>query len=627
MGRHSLPDDSASYGAGASPALEPPRQERPPSRQERRGTRRRAVLIATALVLAVGTGAAVAVRTDVLPLGDDCEERSVRLRVAAAPDIAPVLRAVADRARKRHLTSDGHCLDVRVSARSGAEMATELARGGREDRGSGGRGSGGRGSGGGGRAYEVWLPDSALWVDRAASSDGAPPLETVGNVASSPVTLATMPSAAERLGWPEKSYSWAGIAGAATGEKELRVGSADPARSATGLLALTAIQRSTAKERGKDAETRTAAAAELLAERAAPGDTQVMATLPKNDSGTEKGKPQRNQALLVSEQAAFAHNTSANSAPDLKLFYPKDGGTLLDYPYTLVDEESLGTKKSRAASRFQTLLGDAQGRRALTRAGFRLQDGGAEPAVTHRAGGREPQPYGAAPADPPSAGTVRAALGMWTITVQSARLTLVVDASASMSSAVPGRAGQSRMDVTKASLLQGLSQFTPDDEIGLWEFATRLEGERDYRELVPTARLGDRGGDGTTQRDRLTSAFGRLHPIPGGATGLYDTALAAYEKARETYRPGKFNALVVLTDGANQDPDSISRKKLTEKLKRLSGGDRPVPLIAIAVGPDADEEACEDLAGATGGSAHQVDDPAQIYSVILKAVMAAGSKH
>lgn len=45
---------------------------------------------------------------------------------------------------------------------------------------------------------------------------------------------------------------------------------------------------------------------------------------------------------------------------------------------------------------------------------------------------------------------------MWTITVQGPRLTAVVDASGSMATIVPVR-NRSRMDVTKASLIQALA--------------------------------------------------------------------------------------------------------------------------------------------------------------------------
>ncbi|MER7414292.1 substrate-binding and VWA domain-containing protein [Streptomyces cacaoi] len=603
MPRHSLPDGSGSAGTrGARPT-----SGRRPRRGQ--GSRRRTVVLATAFVVALGAGTAVAARTGVLPFTDGCED-SVGLRIASSPDIAPALRSLAAHAREEKTTSDGRCLDVRVSERTGAEVADSLR----------------RGSVGASADYDVWLPDSRIWVDRVTSSGRAPRLETLGDVAGSPLALAVVPSAAGKMGWPDKRYSWSSIAGAATGEGDLRVGSADPARSATGLLALTRMHSAAVEKGGGKSETQAAAAAKQLAERTAPGDSQVLATLPRDDSGAELGNPQRNQALIVSEQAAYAHNKAAGDAPGLRLFYPKEDATALDYPLTLVDSDKLSTEKSRAALRFQTLLGDDTGLRTLARHGFRKPGGKADARLARAAGARSPQPWKATPGDPPSTRNVRATLGMWTITVQSARFLLVVDASASMAQPVPGRPGQSRMDVTKASLIQGLSQFTPQDEVGLWEFATRLDGGKDHRELVPLGRLGDRVEGGGTQRDELTSAFGRMEPIPGGATGLYDTALAAYKKVRSSYASGKFNAVVLLTDGSNEDPGSISRDELALGLKEQSEGKPPLPLITVAVGPDADEKAAEEIAEATGGSSHQVDDPSQIHEVILKAIMEAGSR-
>lgn len=237
--------------------------------------------------------------------------------------------------------------------------------------------------------------------------------------------------------------------------------------------------------------------------------------------------------------------------------------------------------------------------------------------------GKSPQPYATSPGIAPSDETLQETLGMWTITVQSARLTTVVDASGSMATIVPGR-NQSRMDVTKASLIQALNQFTPNDEIGLWEFATTLDGEKDYRRLVPTARLGDPAKGGGTHREKLAAAFAALKPVPDGATGLYDTALAAFKEAQRTYVKGKFNAVVILTDGSNQDEKSISRSALIAELKKITDPERPVPLLAIAVGPDADREEVNEIAKVTGGGGYQVSDPAEIQAVILQAVMTAG---
>nr|WP_185907357.1 substrate-binding and VWA domain-containing protein [Streptomyces sp. WAC04770] len=587
MGRHSLPDAYAPEERG----------EASPRR------RRRTIAIATLLVLAVATGAGVAVKGGLLSFSESCEDSAVRLSLAASPDIAPAVREIAERTRADEVKSDGHCLDVEVVARDSYKVAEALTSGEAPD-------------------FQVWLPDSDLWLDRAKGLGTGIPVSPSDSIASSPVTLAMVPSAAERLGWPEKTYSWAELVATTLGTEKVRLGAADPARSATGLLALTSIGGSSAQQ-GGDSDTRVAETAKVLAERMSDSDAQVLETLARSGSGAEEGNPKRNQAVLISEQAAFAHNAEATDSGRLNLFYPEDGTPLLDYPYTLVDGEKLTLTQSRAALRFMTLLNDKGARAVFARYGFRPADGSAQDTVVASAGAKSPQPYATSAAEAPSAKQLQEMLGMWTITVQSARLTTVVDASGSMSTPVPGR-GQSRMDVTKESLIQALTQFTPDDEIGLWEFATTLDGAKDYRKLMPTRRLGDPAQGGSTHREKLSAAFAGLQPVPGGATGLYDTVLASYEEARSTYVKGKFNALVILTDGSNQDDDGISRSALTARLKELADPERPVPIIAIAVGPDADREEVAEIARITGGDGYEVSDPAEIQAVIFQAIMTAG---
>ncbi|MFJ1970373.1 substrate-binding and VWA domain-containing protein [Streptomyces sp. NPDC087903] len=585
MGRHSLPDQ---YGAGGS--------------DPRVRARRRTVAVATVLVLTVAGGAATAVRSGLLSFGSSCQDDPVRLKLAASPDLAPALSAAARQARAANITSDGQCVAVTVTARDSYKVTDTLIAGKRSD-------------------VQMWVPDSDVWVQRVTANRTATQVTSAGNVASTPVGVAMVPAAAKSLGWPRKTYSWIELAGATLRDDSLKLGAADPARSATGLLALTRL--STAAAGVKDGDTQAAAMMKTLSQRTSDTDGQVLDTLPRDSSGTEQGNPKRNQALVLTEQSAFTHNASADSAGDLDMFYPKDGAPRLDYPYTLVDQSHLSTDQSRAAIRFMTYLRQPAQRRLLEKLGFRTSDE-APAAVVARAGGSSPQPYGESAPQPASETAVEEALGMWTITVQSARITTVVDASSSMSEPVRDT-GRSRMDVTRTSLLQALATFTPEDEIGLWKFSTKLDGDKDYRVLVPTERLGDRVGNGT-QRDRLSAAFSGLEPVPNGATGLYDTTLAAYKAATSSYAKGKFNALVVLTDGVNQDPGSISRGALVEELQALTNPERPVPLIVIAVGPDADRQEADQIARATGGSGHEVSDPSQIHSVILKAIVAAGAQ-
>ncbi|MFC5247982.1 substrate-binding and VWA domain-containing protein [Streptomyces nigrescens] len=591
MGRHSLPDAPAPARTGA-----------------RRGARPRALVLATGLVLTVAAGTVVALDSGLLPFGGPCDGEATRLDVAASPDIAPAIEAVAKSAREGATRTDGRCLDVKVTARAAHEIADAFGQRPVDPE------------------FQVWIPDSSLWVDRVEAERGTP-LTAAGTLASSPIALGAVPRAAKSLGWPAKTYTWTELTRATASGDALRLGVADPSHSATGLLSLARISAAHAKEAPDHvtADTRTAATARLLNQRVADGDGQAMATLPRDGSGKEQDNPRRNQALLLSEQAAFAHNTRADGGPDLDLIYPEGGTARLDYPYTLVDNSETGPEQSRAANRFMTLLSEPAGQRALRRHGFRAANGEADPKVVTTAGGRDPQPYSAAPAEPPAVKELQALMGMWTITVQSARLSTVVDASTSMGAPVPGHSGRSRMDLAKNSLLQALTTFTSDDEIGLWKFATTLDGDKDYVELSPTERLGGRDEDGSSHREALADAFRALAPQPQGATGLYDTTLAAYEEARSAYASGKFNALVIVTDGTNDDAHGIGLDALVGKLEKLSDPKRPVPLIALAIGPQADTSALDRIVKPTGGSTHLVSDPSQIHQVMLKAIMAAGS--
>ncbi|WP_333756363.1 substrate-binding and VWA domain-containing protein [Streptomyces sp. IBSBF 3352] len=585
MGRHSLPDQ---YGAGSGDP-------------GRRAFRRRLALV-TAVALTVAGGTAAAVGEGLLTFGTSCQDDAVRLTLAASPEVAPALKTAAERARRAGLTSDGRCVAVTVTAREPHRIAEALSAD--EDPGA-----------------EVWVPDSQAWVQRLTADGGTAEVSTIGNVAASPVGVAMVPAAAKKLGWPRRTYTWTELAGETLGDGPVRLGAGDPARSAAGLLALTRVSAAADAREGGD--TRAAALMKALSERVTEGDGQILESLPRDASDSESANSRRNQAVVLSEQAAFTYNAATEDARDLDFFYPQDGAPRLDYPYALLDQTGLTTDESRAAIRFMSYLDDPEQQRLLERYGFRTSDEKVPDGLVARAGGSAPQPY-AAPVDRPvTAVALQEALGVWEITVRSARITMVVDASASMEERVPGTE-RSRMDVTRASLRRALNTFTAEDEIGLWDFSTVLDGTKDYRVRVPAGRLGDSEGD-VTQRDRLAAAVDRLKPVPDGATGLYDTTLAAYEAARSSYAKGRFNAVVVLTDGVNEDPGSISRSGLLSRLGKLADSKRPLPLIMIAVGPDADREEADRIAKATGGSGHEVTDPAQMETAILKAIVKAAS--
>ncbi|WP_442806942.1 MULTISPECIES: hypothetical protein [unclassified Streptomyces] len=168
-----------------------------------------------------------------------------------------------------------------------------------------------------------------------------------------------IPSTAKALDRPKKKYFWAELTASATESDKVRLGAADPAVSATSLLALTSIAASSDKQ-GGDGDTRVTATAEPLAQRMSDGDTQVLEAPAQDDSAAEGGNPQRNQAVLFTEQAAFARNAGPAGGGSLDLFHPKDGTPLLNHPWTLVDETKLSTDETRAALRFMAGRDDSR---------------------------------------------------------------------------------------------------------------------------------------------------------------------------------------------------------------------------------------------------------------------------
>jgi hypothetical protein len=121
---------------------------------------------------------------------------------------------------------------------------------------------------------------------------------------------------------------------------------------------------------------------------------------------------------------------------------------------------------------------------------------------------------------------------------------------------------------TKKSLIslvsqgvQQVSSLMPDDSrVGLWVFGSQLDGQRDYRVLVPDRAL-DAG-----QRDRLNAAARKLKAQQTG-TGLYDTILAAYRAQLANFSSDMPTEVMVFTDGRNEDdPGSISLAALRTAL-------------------------------------------------------------
>ena len=499
-----------------------------------------------------------------------CSVAGGRVTVAAAPDIAPVLAAVVQR---EGLTAAG-CA-VAVESADPAAVASA-----------------------GATDASVWIPDASMWLARAAAA-GLAVADRAPSIATSPVVFALSGAAAGQLAASGASADVAGLLATRSTAAPIRVGLSDPDRSAAAVAAVLAARASVTG--APDAR-----AALTWAVRSSPDDLPVPAgelldRLPADPS----------TAVAVSEQAVVAHDRSAGGDP-ARVVYLGAGGFVLDYPVAAVGTDPA---TQAAAADLAAALGSEPVRSALQDAGFRAPDQSAGPGLP-TAGGIDPNHREAA--DPPTAPAVDDAIRSVQLTNEPSRMLAVMDISGSMRAAVPGT-GEDRIGLAKEAAARGLGLYRADSDIGLWEFSTDLTPTSDHREVIPISSLGPDGRGGTGAAT-LAAALKGLRAIPDGGTGLYNTTLDAVRAVRAGYDPTRVNAVLLLTDGINDDINSISLDQLLTTLTAEQDPARPVPVIAIAFGPDSDVNALQQISKATGGATYLSQDPRQIGEIFLDAV-------
>ena len=151
-----------------------------------------------------------------------------------------------------------------------------------------------------------------------------------------------------------------------------------------------------------------------------------------------------------------------------------------------------------------------------------------------------------------------------------------------------------------------------------WEFSSLLDGPRDYKQLVPARPLGSKVGP-VDQRSLIIGAADQMKAV--GNTGLYDTIDAGYKEILRTWRADQQNILVVMTDGKNEDISGLSLPQLTSSLRAQLSPQKPVTVILIAYGADADVASLTQAATAAHGRTYWAKQPTDIGKVFLAAMV------
>ena len=512
-------------------------------------------------MLCVGLPVALGVQHVATPalLGLTVCSGSQTVSVAAAEESVEVLREVALSLEEGGAEADGHCVDYRVYAADPSEVSRSL-----DARAAG--------------APDLWVPDSAAWLERIDGFEGQPTVVS-RSLARSPVVVA-----GRGLARPE---SWREV----LSRDDVRF--VDPVRSsapAAALLALKAEPGST----GADVDSVMVPLAQRLGDdRDAPRDVTELALDPGG-------------AVVLSEQQLLDLRAQGLGR-DLDVRVPGTGTMVLDYPLVALTEGSVGVE---AGEQLADQLGSPDGAELLEGAGVRAAD--LEPL---------PRDRGAGELDllrAPGAEAVATTLRRWSVLTVPSRILGVFDVSGSMDEVAGGR---TRVSLASEASAASMGMFADHSQVGMWAFSVGLGGpDRDYRELVPIRRLDARVG-GESQRQALGGALAELPGLTYGGTGLYDTTLAAVRAVRAGYDDEAVTSVVLLTDGRNVDPGSLALPQLLHTRRAERDPARPVAVIAIGVGPDADAEALSRIVAATGGRSYVARNPAAMGKVFETALL------
>jgi hypothetical protein len=536
------------------------------------------LLVATAvlavLVTAVVTADPRALLARAPIIGDSCPSDrlpTTSVAVVAAPDIAPVVERVVAPLRSRELP-DGRCLQVLLTPQTPAETVAGAQILPLD------------------RAPNLWIPDSTLWLGRL---DQWKP-QRIAAFASSPVVVATSNQVMKAQGWDKKAPSWAA---ALAGNRP--VAAPNIAQDAASLSAELALWQ----DLGKGEKAQSALAGAVLAGLRADAPTRESA-VSSAQSDAKGGAP----LIPLTEQAVTAANKGVTD-PNLVAVYPEGGLPSLDYPVARVEVSQLTTEKRTAIQAVADALASPAARSIVRSAGFRDTGGS-----TSAAAGIVPAAV--TPLTPPSPLEIKGVVTRIVSLSAPSRMLVVIDMSGSMRATVAN--GKNRSQVA-ALAAQAAGNLLPDvAQVGLWGFARDLRGRDDRIEFLKVDELGTPVGKGSHRDVVNRDMFAMNSQLGGNGTALYSTAVAAMKTMKGLYDPRAGNAVVLFTDGADDNPGGPSLQDTVTQIKSLYDPERPVRLICIGIGDGIDLEAMKALSAAGGGEAFPLKDPRALPQILFE---------
>jgi Ca-activated chloride channel family protein len=533
----------------------------------------------------------------------------VPLVVWASFEKSDLLGSIAERYEQTRPSEDLRCVDIKVVRKASGDAENALSLDAFES---------------GSEPPDVWSPAATTWVDlleQHRTDRGLPTRIPAArsSILRSPLVIAMPQPMAEALGWPTRQISWKEIfelaqdprGWASRGHPEwgpFKLGKTNPHFSTSGLHALVATYRMA----GGAIDDRNVIAFMKGVESSVVHYGSTVSAFLKNlaDEDDRGDALSYVSAIAIEEKQVLDYNDGnpefrqdgKRLVPNIKLVgvSPLEGSIWADHPYVVLDAPWVSDQTRRAAARFLDHLKSDIIQDEFKASGFRGARGETGPVISgsKELDGTKPSTV-LSPLDSRTLARVQAT---WKDIRKNARVLFIVDVSGSMGDRI-GLATASKLDLAKQALTAALGDFAQNDEVGLWTLAGN-----ERRELVGVGAIRD-------QKAQLQTEIEGLRPS-GTGRGLYATVTSAVTSMRQRFDRERINAVIVLTDGRNDDPTNADLSGLV----RLLRAQPRVNVFTIAYGAGADGDALGSIALASDGVAYEAVDPRVIGRVILEAV-------
>ncbi|HVM21205.1 MAG TPA: extracellular solute-binding protein [Egibacteraceae bacterium] len=591
-----------------------------------------ALLVAAALV-ATACSLPFAVDQDSGEVALDDPGDCIVVDMAVSPEKIDLLQDLARTFNSQDSSQvDGECIFVRPQRKSSGAAMSLLAEGWDE-------------------AVEgprpvIWSPASSAWgaiLNQQLADRGEPEMAPPGTpFMVTPLVIAMPQPMAEALGYPDEPIGFADIlqlsrnreGWGAFGHPEwgqFRLGKTNPNFSTSGLSALIAqYYAATGKVRGLTVEDLRSDEVDRFARGVESavvhyGDTTLSFLNNWYRTDARGTSLTYVSAVAVEEKSLIDYNRGNPDGvldpgeeplePKIPLVavYPEEGTLFSDNPFFVLNADWVDEREAQAAQLFTEFVQQPENQQRVLEFGFR--PGNPEVAV----GAPISAEYGVDPSQPqtllevPQPPVMVEALNRWGQQRKAARVLLVMDVSGSMGDPA-GQGRETKLDLAKQAAIEALEQFKAEDEVGLRIFTTDLGDNReDYLDLVEIGEIGQ-------QRERIAASIRSLTPIAG--TPLYTVAKDSYDDLQEQFDSERINAVVLLTDGRNEDPRNQDLDGLLNHLRSTNEGQatRPVRIFPIAYGADADLAVLRRIAEATNATAYDASDPTTISKVFTAVI-------